>query len=40
MRILAFLIALCIFIIGTTFCLVKYALIKLNQLLDDDETIK
>jgi hypothetical protein len=36
MELLTGLIAICIGIIGVTMCLVKYALIKFNDLWDDD----
>jgi hypothetical protein len=38
MELLTGLIAICIGVIGVTMCLVKYALIKLNDLWDDDGT--
>lgn len=37
MELLTGLIAICIGVIGVTMCLVKYALIKISQLLDDDD---
>lgn len=37
MELLTGLIAICIGVIGATMCLVKYALIKISQLLDDDD---
>lgn len=38
MRILALIIALCIFVIGLTMCLVKYILRKFEDLWDDDNS--
>jgi len=38
MELLTGLIAICIGVIGVTMCLVKYALIKFNDLWDDDGT--
>ena len=38
LQLAAGLIAICIGVIGVTMCLVKYAMIKLNDLWDDDGT--
>jgi hypothetical protein len=39
MELLTGLVAICIGIIGVTMCLVKYALIKISELLDSDDDV-